>query len=188
AITPEIKIEMYDNSILEVNIKSLSARINGRMQCVTGDSCDFYSNREERPLKATLTFKSDSMDFGQNLITVYAIDGSGNRDTTRVSVYVSKGGYVENLYNFPNPFDNGTTFSFNYKAPQNSGEALIEMFDLMGRPVKTIRHPVTLGKNFIEWNGLDNSNSRLASGVYFYRMSILSDSYVETHYGKIMAN
>jgi hypothetical protein len=71
--------------------------------------------------------------------------------------------------NYPNPFN--PTTAIEYAMPRNS-EVVIKIFDLLGREVRTLvtgKH--NAGNHQITWNGLDNTGSPVASGVYFYQMT-----------------
>jgi hypothetical protein len=71
--------------------------------------------------------------------------------------------------NYPNPFNPSTTFKFS--VPQNM-DVTIKIFDIAGREVKTlVSGKMTAGTYNVTWDGKNNSNEMLASGVYFYKMS-----------------
>jgi len=78
---------------------------------------------------------------------------------------------VVSLYqNFPNPVRNSTTFSF--ALPQDIQKAELSIYNLKGQLVKTFTPNIDEGPRFeIEWNGKDNFNKPVASGVYLYRLT-----------------
>ena len=72
--------------------------------------------------------------------------------------------------NLPNPF-NPTTMIF-YDVPEGGGPVTIRVYDVAGRLIRTLVDGVeTSGGKRVMWNGRDNSGSRVATGVYFYRMT-----------------
>ncbi len=76
--------------------------------------------------------------------------------------------------NYPNPFNPRTRIDFTI--PQ-SGRVEIAVYDILGRRVATLLEKVLpAGQHSIEWDGTDHSGERVASGVYFYRMSTLRTS------------
>lgn len=70
--------------------------------------------------------------------------------------------------NYPNPFNSLT--SIRYEIPRTSNVKIL-IFDLMGRQVKTLcQGEQNAGYYTVEWDGLDDDQRLLPSGVYFYRM------------------
>jgi hypothetical protein len=71
-------------------------------------------------------------------------------------------------YNYPNPFNPTTTISFDLAQP---GKVKLCVYNVKGQLVKTLINGQYIpGKHRIVWDGRDNSNRGVASGVYFYRL------------------
>lgn len=71
--------------------------------------------------------------------------------------------------NHPNPFNPATEIS--YYLP-SAGRVVIEIFDVAGRRIRTlVNGPQPAGRYSVEWTGQDNSGRRVASGIYFCRLS-----------------
>ena len=70
--------------------------------------------------------------------------------------------------NYPNPFNPETTISYSVK---DAGAVSIEIYNAKGQLVRTLvnEHKAT-GNYSIVWNGRDNNNQAVSSGVYFYKM------------------
>ena len=72
------------------------------------------------------------------------------------------------LGNYPNPFNPETTIFYNLE--QASKVELI-IYNIRGQKVRTlVNEPQGKGKHQIIWNGKDDKNQAVASGVYLYRM------------------
>lgn len=70
--------------------------------------------------------------------------------------------------NYPNPFNPETTISYSVK---NASPVKIEIYNLKGQKVKTlVAENKATGNHSIVWNGTDDNNISVSSGVYFYRM------------------
>lgn len=71
--------------------------------------------------------------------------------------------------NFPNPFNPETTIK--YQLPEDCMVSL-KIFDVLGREVRKLVHEnQQAGYYSVIWNGLDNSNQRVPSGLYFIQMA-----------------
>ncbi|OPX27777.1 MAG: hypothetical protein B1H05_00320 [Candidatus Cloacimonas sp. 4484_140] len=68
--------------------------------------------------------------------------------------------------NTPNPFSGSTAIS--YSLPKNSNNDVITIYNVKGDVVKEFVLEDTEGE--IVWNGFDQNNKAVASGVYFYRL------------------
>lgn len=74
------------------------------------------------------------------------------------------------LGNYPNPFNPSTTISFNLTS-LNVKTATIEIYDMKGQKVKTLTVPAAQNHIFsVVWDGTDNNNAPVSSGVYFYKL------------------
>lgn len=70
--------------------------------------------------------------------------------------------------NYPNPFNPTTKFKFSL--PKES-DVTIAIFDILGRVVKVVtKDKFTAGTYEVDWDATNDMNSKVASGVYFYRI------------------
>jgi hypothetical protein len=71
--------------------------------------------------------------------------------------------------NFPNPFNPTTTIKFGLRS---KSAVSIKIYDVAGRLVKTLVNEMRdAGRYEVTWDGTNNFNSTVASGVYFYKMN-----------------
>ena len=72
--------------------------------------------------------------------------------------------------NYPNPFNPETTISFTLKDPALSLK--LNIYNIKGQLVKTLYDgALQKGQHSFVWNGTDETNCQVSSGVYFYRLS-----------------
>jgi len=71
--------------------------------------------------------------------------------------------------NYPNPFNNSTIFQI---AVPEAGNLTLHIFDITGKKVFENKiSNVTPAVLKVHWNGLTNSDTQIASGIYFYRFN-----------------
>ncbi len=71
--------------------------------------------------------------------------------------------------NYPNPFNPATHIRYNLPV---STTLSVEIYNILGKKVATLfEGKQNAGAHTLIWNGTDNAGSRVASGVYFYKMS-----------------
>jgi hypothetical protein len=82
---------------------------------------------------------------------------------------VPPGGWVTQLaQNTPNPFNPQTKIAF---VIGRAGYATLDVYDLRGRLVRSlVAGELGVGPQEVVWNGLDNTGTRVSSGIYFYRL------------------
>ena len=71
--------------------------------------------------------------------------------------------------NYPNPFNPSTSISFDLAT---AGNVKLEIYNIKGQKVKTLINDIyTSGTHTVEWNGIDDLNNPLSSGIYLYKMT-----------------
>ncbi len=79
--------------------------------------------------------------------------------------------------NYPNPFNPSTTISFD--VAQTSSFVNLEIYNMKGQKVKQlVNEQLSSGQHSIVWNGNDDSNNPVSSGVYLYKLK--AGSYTST--------
>ena len=75
------------------------------------------------------------------------------------------------LSNYPNPFNPSTTISFDINTEINEDSELI-IYNLKGQLIKEL--PVILSgvEGSVVWNGNDDNNQPVSSGIYFYKLNV----------------
>jgi hypothetical protein len=82
---------------------------------------------------------------------------------------------IKNLVNYPNPFNETTSFYFEHNHQNGDLDVEIEIFNMRGQLVKTINKTLFSGgfsTEPIEWNGSNNYGNKLTSGIYIYKVNI----------------
>ena len=71
--------------------------------------------------------------------------------------------------NYPNPFNSITTIRFTTENTEKNTELII--YNLKGQKVKTlIAESLSAGYHSVIWNGTDDKDKPVASGLYFYKL------------------
>ena len=72
--------------------------------------------------------------------------------------------------NYPNPFTEGTTITFNLEQPS---EVILEVYGITGQRIARLLQGCRgAGQHTVTWDGRDGSGQPVASGVYFYRLRV----------------
>lgn len=78
--------------------------------------------------------------------------------------------------NYPNPFNPTTTIRYTIRSTERLGEkppkTNLTIYNVLGRKVITLIDDFQVpGTYEVEWDGTDKNDSKVASGIYFYRLT-----------------
>jgi hypothetical protein len=142
---------------------------------------DYYESNVNRYDKGTIKYPLKNLEEGVHLLhlKVWDVYNNSSEATLKFTVINSDKPAIENLFNFPNPLNSKTTFSFSHNLSGKPINIEINIFSIIGKRVKTINVPLTPTGNVsqqIHWNGKSDSGGRVPPGVYPYNLTIITDS------------
>ena len=103
-------------------------------------------------------------------IQIMGTTGTANfEDVNEAKVFAVK--------NYPNPFNPTTNIAFTLQKDTN---VEVSIYNVKGQLVKTFaEQSFKAGERSVVWNGEDNSNNTVTSGVYFYKVSTPEKSVIK---------
>ena len=127
-------------------------------------------------------FFLDDNSYGSSVLG-HGLDNGGMLKYASIDIEFPPGSYsaddeIDNFSNqiitnnYPNPFNYSTTISFN--VTQTSRFVTLEIYNIKGQKVKTFPN-LQINKSpnqQIIWNGTDDNNRPVSSGIYFYKVTI----------------
>jgi hypothetical protein len=128
-----------------------------------------------------ITFPFYNLNKGKHTLELKAWDMYNNSSSTTIEFYVSDSLGVElsQVINFPNPFDNGTYFSFRHNQFGEDLSVDIEIYNFSGKLVTTLNPLPVITNGYtvdpIYWDGTDGGGSKLNPGFYFYKIIVGND-------------
>jgi len=101
-----------------------------------------------------------------NSYNVYSIDGE-----IQVSVDDNLISSMNiDLSNHPNPFNPSTTIEFSI---QHNSKVELSIYNIKGQKIKTLaQNEFEKGSHSITWNGDDEFNNPVGSGIYYYKLNV----------------
>lgn len=140
-----------------------------------GNLNDYTSGRIEYPL--------ENIPEGNYALKVRAWDVHNNPSEKEVFFQVAdqEDLVVDNIYNYPNPMNNRTSFTFEHNQQGNPLDVDIRIYTLSGKPVQRIQEYIPPSNTLssyasIPWNGRDRDNDRLGNGTYIYVLRVTTDT------------
>ena len=150
------------------------------------DLSSHYESEAGSYQRGTIEYQIDrDLKPGLNSISVRAWDVVNNSTTERIEFYVGETGdlALRNVFNYPNPTSGRTRFVFEHNQPTGTpANVQVRVYTINGRPVRTIDGAEALSSGVLStgviqvpWDGLDEDQGRLATGVYLYRLRVEVD-------------
>lgn len=182
--SPTLIVEMQDNSginttgtgvgheiIATIDTKPIKTFILN--EYYEGNLNDFTGGRIEYPL--------DQLPEGSYKLKVRAWDVHNNFNEKEIFFEVAPQNElsIRNIYNFPNPMNNKTQFTFEHNQPGNPLDVSIKIYTLSGKPVQYLKQESLITSNSyanIPWNGRDRDNDRLGNGTYIYVLRVTAET------------
>lgn len=186
---PIVEVKLFDNSKLPITINEpLALKINGIHQ--DKFNTQFYESEvfeKGSDIKARLKIKPTRLEDKENLFIFTCVDGSGNRDTTKYFLLIALNGYIEEMKTNPNPVvSDNLNFSLYFVSSDNKTNAEIDIYNILGKKVKTIQTTLKLRNNYITWDLIDDEGNQIPPGTYFYILNIKDEFWVEPKSGKFI--
>jgi hypothetical protein len=115
---------------------------------------------------------------GRHSVTFSAYDCNGNAAARTMSFEVNDSYGIDQMGNYPNPFDEETVITYRLTGPVHAEEISLKIYTVSGRLIRSWRDfldeyglPGTqLDHHVISWDGRDGDGHPLANGVYFYKI------------------
>lgn len=177
----ELKIELYDFSSIPLqDTSTISMKLNGSPVFFRTPGVAYTFNNTNP--KVTVTFKPEFKDGEYEFNVVARGNSSSFADTARIEkkFTVVNEAKLLNVYNYPNPLQHETFFTF--KLTQIPEELKVIIYTVAGRKIKEIVVPLSQLKydfNKIYWDGRDEDGDTIANGVYLYRIIMKKGDKVE---------
>jgi len=160
----EIKLDTGRNQVLEIPMNSPEIKFTPAGASEKKAKIQYYPILKE----------------GEYKLIVQAADASGNKsgiNPKSINFRVIEKQSISNLINYPNPFSTSTQFIFTLTGAEVPDIMSISVMTLTGKVVREITKeelgPLHIGVNRTEykWDGTDEYGSKLANGVYLYKMN-----------------
>ena len=138
---------------------------------------DFYKSDQDNFRQGVVRFPLKDLSPGLHTLKVKAFDVVNNVGEAIIEFTVLEDGelQLQNVLNYPNPFTTSTAFMFEHNLPNASLSAVINIYTVTGKLVKSIISDfVSTGfrSSDIKWDGRDDYGNQLARGIYLYQIKL----------------
>ena len=183
--SPDLLINLKDDFGINVTGTSighdLTAQLEGENISQRFVLNEFYQANVDDFRSGQVRFPLQNLEPGKYSIRVRAWDIGNNssEELIEFNVLDEKNQKLKNVLNYPNPFTTNTRFNFEHDLAGGDLEVLVHIYTISGKLVKTIQD-VQMSTGFrvsdIAWDGKDDFGSKLAKGIYMYKIRVKSSA------------
>lgn len=140
---------------------------------------NYYESNSDDYQKGRIEYLFSQLDEGNHNLKIKVWDIYNNSTEEYIDFIVAESAElaIKNIFNYPNPFTENTSFYFDHNRPNEDMEVLIQIFTVSGKLVKTIHYIINSNafrSDAIPWDGLDDFGDKIGRGVYLYKIKVRS--------------
>jgi hypothetical protein len=153
---------------------------------------DYYVADLDTYQSGWITYPYYKLSKGKHTIRLKVWDVFNNSSEAVISFFVHESDefILDKLYNYPNPFRDRTTISFQSNQTNMEVEVEVRIFTLYGKLMRTIRKTQYIhGYRIepIEWDGTADGGWKVSTGTYIYRVAVkLPDGTINAQSAKLV--
>jgi len=170
---PLLLVDLFDDSGINISGGGVGHRIEAWLNEGEGiDLTDYYTGAVDSYQEGSIEYQFEELDPGPHHLRMRAWDVHNNSSTNEIFFQVATTDKlsVQNVYNYPNPFQRETVFTFQHNQSVPI-DVEIKVYTVAGRLIAQLKEfSVTDRFVRVPWNGLDDDGDRIANGVYFYKV------------------
>jgi hypothetical protein len=141
---------------------------------------DYYVQDVDNYQGGSINYPFYNLPDGNHTLTVKTWDNYNNSASATITFVINSHGplKIDQVINYPNPFKEFTTFTFNHTRPGDKLAINLEIFDLTGKMVQTYENTIEseiINSPFLIWYGDDLKGNKLRSGVYLYTLQVTDE-------------
>jgi hypothetical protein len=141
---------------------------------------DYFTPETDSYQAGQILYRLGPLPDGTHTLTLKAWDVLNNSSEKSIEFRVDVGARlaISNVYNYPNPFREGTNFVFEHNKPGNTLSVIVRIYNLTGWQLSVLHFSIpteSTQSGILYWNGLDEAGNELPAGIYIYQMLVESD-------------
>jgi hypothetical protein len=124
----------------------------------------------------TVNYTFRNLSEGRHMLTVKAWDLQNNPATATIDFVVVKNPNVQltSVFNYPNPFSEGTVFRFTHDRPEEDLNVVLQIYNAQGKLIKTQENDLGATGDATQEIKWDLGGQKIPAGLYLYRLQVRS--------------
>lgn len=152
---------------------------------------EFYTSKENDFREGKVEYPYQNLSPGNYSLKLRARDTHNNPAEATIEFVVANNEKLalNNIFNYPNPFSDFTSFQFDHNQAGQDLDVKVEIFTVSGRLIKTLIGYYPASKTRVTeltWNARDEFGDKLAKGVYIYKLSVRTNQQKKEEFQKLV--
>lgn len=137
---------------------------------------DFYQATQDDYRRGEVRYPLKDLTPGLHTLKLTAWDLANNPSEATIEFLVvdSEEAFLQNVFNYPNPFTDQTTFQFEHNRPGVPMNLRVQIYTIHGQLLKTIEQRDFIAEGYrvddIVWEGTSDNGNQLAKGIYVFKV------------------
>jgi hypothetical protein len=171
---PVLIADLFDSSGINTSGGGVGHRLEAWLDdnAQSIDLSDYYKGKTDTYREGTVQYSLGSLPQGTHKLRLRAWDTYNNSSTeeTAFDVLTSTGLRLSNVFNFPNPMQSTTVFTFEQNQ-LSSIDVEVKIYTVAGRLIQSLKK-TSVSDSFVQipWDGRDKDGDLPANGVYLYKI------------------
>lgn len=140
------------------------------------DFSQFYTAEKDNYQKGLVEYPLRSLSEGDYTFRLKVWDAFNNGTESEIKFTITNDNElaVENVFPYPNPFEENVRFFFNHNQNQTDLQVSLSIYTINGLLIRTLKQnfSVSSGGEFLEWDGKDSDHDHVSNGIYIARAKI----------------
>ena len=183
--TPLLLVDLYD----ENGINTVGSGIGREMEAILDEGTEyeqlivlneFFQPKLNSYQSGTINYNFSELPAGRHTIRVKVWDVYNNSSEgyTEFIIGEGEGVQIEHLLNYPNPFNEFTTFHFDHNKSGQNLDLHLTILSITGEVIQQISTSVTNAEAHstdLSWDGRDQFGDPIGRGVYLYQLQVRAE-------------
>ena len=173
-------IDLYDENGINIYNSDYSNNIVATLDdSINFILNDYFISLKDDFKKGTIRYPIENLDFGKHKLEIKVYDTYNNIAKESVLFMVKNDLKIKinNVMNYPNPFSESTSFSFEHDREEELLEVSIEIINLSGKVIFNYTEIIENSNKLVKdifWNGKNSNHQLVSDGIYIYKLHVKS--------------
>ena len=173
-------IDLYDENGINIYNSDYSNNIVATLDdSINFILNDYFISFKDDFKRGSVRYPIENLDIGKHKLEIKVYDTYNNIGNESVLFMVSNDLKIKinNLMNYPNPFSESTSFSFEHDREEEDLEVSIEIINLNGKVIYKKSEIIENSNNLVNgiiWNGKNSNQQIVSDGIYIYKLYVKS--------------